>query len=124
MRRFWCGLVLLLVIISTMAPSIALLQFNLRRAYIARELCVQREVAAEMRTCHGECHLARQLRALEQESDEGFPGSQIDFRTEPALEPAHAAEAHKAPAVMIRFASLEQVLPTGFITSIDPVPWA
>lgn len=123
MRRFWSGFVLLVVLLTTLAPSLALLQFHLRRSYIERELCVQREVAADMRTCHGECHLARQLRALEQESQESFPGSRLDFRTEPAMKPSPERTGLILAVSSLFFPEQEAVIADGFTVSLDPVPW-
>lgn len=115
---------LMVVLVTTVAPSIALLQFHLRRAYIERELCVQRAVASDMRTCHGECHLAKQLRALEQESQESFPGSRIDFRIEPAVQPPLAARDIRLPSEPLAYPRLTAILADGFTEALDPVPWA
>lgn len=82
----WMGrLVTLLFAVVLFAPSLFLLQFQMRRAYIERELCVQREVIAEMRTCHGECHLMKQFAALEQEADAGFPAERLQVREDPTI---------------------------------------
>lgn len=82
----WMGrLVTLLFAVVLFAPSLFLLQFQLRRVYIERELCVQREVIAEMRTCHGECHLMKQFSVLEQEADTGFPAERLQVREEPTI---------------------------------------
>lgn len=124
MRRLGSGAMLMVVMITTLAPSLALLQFHLRRTYIERELCVQREVAADMRTCHGECHLAKQLKALEQESQESFPGSRLDFRTEPAVEPSIEHTGITLTVASLDFPVMEPTLADGFIASLDPVPWA
>lgn len=124
MQRLWSWLVLMVVLITTVAPSLALLHFHLRRAYIERELCVQREVAADMRTCHGECHLAKQLKALEQESQESFPGSRLDFRTVPAVQPSIERAGVTLTVTSLCFPVLEPALDDGFIASLDPVPWA
>lgn len=113
---------LMVVMITTLAPSLALLQFHLRRTYIERELCVQREVAADMRTCHGECHLAKQLKALEQESQESFPGSRLDLRTEPAVEPSVERAGLTPTVTSLCFPVLEPALADGFIAALDPVP--
>lgn len=124
MRRFGSGVMLMVILITTLAPSLALLQFHVRRTYIERELCVQREVAADMRTCHGECHLAKQLKALEQESQESFPGSRLDFRTEPAVGPSIERACITLTVTSLDFPVMEPALADGFIASLDPVPWA
>lgn len=118
------SIVLLLAILAgIVAPSLFVLHFQLRRDYIERELCMQREVAAEMRTCHGQCHLSKQLKALEREAAQGFPAEQIDFRTE------WAVDAFSAPVVITyrseprRFACVAVGLLNGFRAQSDPVPW-
>ncbi|MEZ4756164.1 MAG: hypothetical protein R2817_05000 [Flavobacteriales bacterium] len=68
-----------------LAPALVLLEFHADRERIARELCVQREVVEEMRTCHGECQLSKRLRALEHEADAPFPMERIELRFEPLM---------------------------------------
>jgi hypothetical protein len=68
-----------------LAPSLTLLDFHLRRSTIERELCVQRDVAEVMRTCHGECQLSKRLKALEQEAERGFPVEDLRFREYPMV---------------------------------------
>ncbi len=62
------------------APSLYLLQFTVHKAYVERELCVQRDVMEDMRTCHGECQLTKKFRALEEESNSRFPADRLEIR--------------------------------------------
>ena len=124
MQRLWSGVWLMVVLTTTMAPSLALLHFHLHRTYIERELCVQRAVAADMRTCHGECHLAKQLKALEQESQESFPGPRLDLRTDPAVQPTMRGARVYLQAFSICYPRIEPSTAEGFTSSLDPVPWA
>jgi hypothetical protein len=106
------------------APSAFLLRFELRRAYVERELCVQRALAGDMRTCHGECHLGQQLKALEQEAGQSFPGERLQLRTEPAVEPALPARAvMRAALVLVRAARMAPALCAGYRSPSEPVPW-
>lgn len=43
------------------APAVVVGDFWAERAQIERELCVQRMVPGEQRTCHGECQLMKRL---------------------------------------------------------------
>ena len=68
-----------------LAPLAVLLEFHVHRDSIERELCVQRDVMESMRTCHGECQLAKRFKALEQESGTEFPTERIEVRLEPRV---------------------------------------
>ncbi|MBK8227853.1 MAG: hypothetical protein IPK70_11855 [Flavobacteriales bacterium] len=116
--------VLLFAILAGMvAPSLFVLHFQLHRAYIERELCVQRDVAMGMRTCHGQCQLSKRLKALEQEAAQGFPAERIDFRTEPAVDGFSVPVLIANSAQPRRFAHVEDGLLNGFRAQSDPVPW-
>jgi len=71
-----------------LAPSLVLLQFQVGRARIERELCVQRDVMKGMRTCHGECQLSKRLEALEVQAEAGFPAERVQVRYEPVVDSA------------------------------------
>jgi hypothetical protein len=106
-----------------LAPALVLLEFHADRERISRELCVQREVVEEMRTCHGECQLSKRLRALEHEADAPFPMERIELRFEP-LVPLDGALTLDLPIASARAfpncaaALLERPLPVP-----DGVPW-
>lgn len=107
----------------TVAPTLFVAHFVARRAYIERELCIQREVAAEMRTCHGECHLGRQLRAMEQEAEQGFPAERIDFRIEPAVESVDKGVRFILSGVKRPFPEGRMEACVGHRRLSEPVPW-
>jgi hypothetical protein len=71
-----------------LAPSLVLLQFQVDRARIERELCVQRDLMEGMRTCHGECQLSKRFQALEAQAEAGFPTERVQVRYEPVVDPA------------------------------------
>jgi hypothetical protein len=83
MRRLFAASVIVVLGLVHLAPLAVLIQFHVDRAHIERELCVQREVMAEMRTCHGECQLSKRFRALEQQANDEFPTERIETRFEP-----------------------------------------
>jgi predicted nucleic acid-binding Zn ribbon protein len=68
---------LLLLGFALIVPMCVLLNFQLDRARIAKELCVQRAVPEETRTCHGECHLRDQLKPLQQEERQAIPETHV-----------------------------------------------
>jgi len=86
MTRITGPLLALLFAVVLCAPSLVLLEFQLERARIERELCVQREVVGEMRTCHGECQLSKRFKALEAEAEAGFPAERVQVRYEPVVD--------------------------------------
>lgn len=108
---------------SMVAPSLCVLQFQMRRAYVERELCVQRDVVEAMRTCHGQCHLSKQLKALEQEAAAGFPADQLQFRTEPAMAIQVQPAGFVLAASPLGFPRSINRLCAGHADSADPVPW-
>lgn len=108
---------------SMVAPSLCVLQFQMRRAYVERELCVQRDVVESMRTCHGECHLSKQLKALEQEAASGFPADQLQFRTEPAVALQVLSAGFVPVAIHRAFPRSVERIRAGHVDSADHVPW-
>jgi hypothetical protein len=97
MRRTLAPVVSLLFLAALLMPSVVLLQFKLDQARIEKELCVQREVIDEMRTCHGECQLTKRFKALEQEAEAGFPAERVQVRYEPVVDVAPEAAVLLAP---------------------------
>jgi hypothetical protein len=82
----WTGVLMLSLFVGLLlAPLAVLLEFQIHRDSIERELCVQRDVMESMRTCHGECQLAKRFKALEQESETEFPSDRIEVRLEPRV---------------------------------------
>lgn len=124
MRRLVASSVLLILALVHLAPLAVLFQFQADRAYIESELCVQREVMAEMRTCHGECQLGKRFRALEQRAGKEFPMERIASRFEPQVPLAddHIWFANRPFTVFhpeVISPTLERAVPAA-----EPVPWA
>lgn len=123
-RKVFASLVLFVLALVYLAPLAVLVQFHADRAYIEQELCVQREVMAEMRTCHGECQLSKRFQALERSAQQEFPTDKIQSRFEPKAPLAEAQLGFAATPVVRSFpevvgAVLERVIPAA-----EPVPWA
>lgn len=53
----------------TFAPGWIVGDFMLERGRIERELCVQRMVPDDLRSCHGECQLSKRLESCEQRAE-------------------------------------------------------
>lgn len=111
-------------LVMAMAPSLVLVNFVAHRAYIERELCVQREMAADMRTCHGECQLSKRLKALEHEAQQDLPRDLVMLRTEPAMPQTEPTPLPERAAERRFFPLSEPDLASGHRSSIEPVPWA
>jgi len=86
MKRILAPVVCLLFAVVLLAPSLVLLQFKVDQARIAAELCVQRDLMEDMRSCHGECQLTKRFKALEEESQAGFPSERVQVRYEPVVD--------------------------------------
>ena len=124
MRRSLAASVLAVIGLAHLAPLMVLLQFHVDRAYIERELCVQRDVVEAMRTCHGECQLSKRFRMLEQQAEKEFPADRIATRFEPKV-PVVADASVAAPAVLtIDHPSLVARITDRSLPVEEPVPWS
>lgn len=104
-------------------PSLVLLQFLTDRARIERELCVQRELVGDMRTCHGECQLSKRLAALESEAEKGFPADRTEVRFEPVVTALSEAPALLRVPASMAWPPLIEAPRSGHPVAIDHVPW-
>lgn len=124
MKRIPVLVVLVVVIAMMMAPTMVLIGFKVDQERIARELCVQRDVVEDMRTCHGECQLSKRFRAMERQADAPFPMERVEIRFEPQV-PLDSAVLLVPPSATDRdlpaYAAtvLHRALPVP-----DGVPWA
>lgn len=119
----WCSRILLLVILAVSnAPLVILVQFHLDRSRIARELCVQRDLVENMRTCHGECQLSKRLKALEEDAEAGIPMERIGTRFEPKVPLLERSEL-VVPSPIVRYFLHEEFLVLdGVVRCADHVP--
>lgn len=123
MARITGPLLALLFAAVMNAPSLYLLQFTVHKAYVERELCVQRDVMEDMRTCHGECQLTKKFRALEEESNSRFPADRLEIRYEVLI--GHAViTPHFLPSASRRtYPVFVASIATGHQTVPEAVPW-
>lgn len=103
------------------APGILFVQFQTRRSYIEKELCVQREVVDDMRTCHGDCFVAKRYKALEGEAERGFPAERL-VRFEPVAEAMMDVEVHVLAVSMLEWGGTAVCVLDGFGGPVDHVP--
>ena len=105
----------------TAAPGVVFVGFQLRKAYVERELFVQRDVMEGMRTCHGDCFLSRQFKALEQEAERGFPAERM-VRFEPVTDVVADPPVRIVPVCTLYWPDQGAMLDDGFHRGVDPVP--
>jgi hypothetical protein len=123
MRRFFAASVILVLGLVHLAPLAVLIQFHVDRAYIERELCVQREVMAEMRTCHGECQLSKRFRALEQQANDEFPMERIETRFDPKTPIPEEVNVMAPSAWRTHHPVLVEFPLDREVYTAEPVPW-
>jgi hypothetical protein len=121
----WTGVIMLSLFMGLMlAPLAVLLEFHVHRDSIERELCVQRDVMESMRTCHGECQLAKRFKALEQESEAEFPTERIEVRLEPRVPISEEAAVLFQDVTERLFATIEENELVGTDPVLEHVPRA
>lgn len=104
-------------------PAFILVDFWVERERVEQELCVQRLVSEEVRTCHGQCYLMKQLNKAEQRAQD-LPGQlrawKLGDMAVHAVEPGseQVADHHPAPWPRLMMDPL-----TGHRPASDPVPW-
>lgn len=124
MKQLFAPLIALVFAAALLAPSGVLLQFKLDQARIAKELCVQRELMEEMRTCHGECQLSKRFKALEQDAEAGFPAERIQIRYEPVVDLEESSLVLPEPLVQVMKPAALFPISDGFGASVEHVPRA
>jgi len=114
---------MLLAVLAVMhAPAVILVEFHLNRAKIERELCVQRDMVEDMRTCHGECQLSKRFKALEREAEAGFPVERIQTRYEPQISAVEKSTCMVIVATERSFPTSTHRLLKGVEASMEHVP--
>jgi hypothetical protein len=122
MERILAPVVSLLFAVVLLAPSLVLLQFKIDQSRIARELCVQRDLMEDMRSCHGECQLSKRFKALEEESQAGFPSERVQVRYEPVVDIAPAPRSIIAQVTDLVLPDPVFHLSDGFGACVEHVP--
>lgn len=117
-------LLLFLFAATVAAPAFVMVDFLLERDRIIKELCVQRTVPEMKRTCHGQCHLAKQLKETAPAEEELPVPPTIRFELQFAG--AYTAATVHAPQADLRPGHPEDrsyTVLSGFPTCPEGVPW-
>lgn len=114
--------VLLLYAGQFLVPAFIVGRFIAERERIERELCVQRERAEDMRTCHGECHVMKQLRAAEDAAADHAP-PQLPKRTQPESWSSFRIAVPVPPVLAVEHAQVSPQAVARPGEPLDPVPW-
>lgn len=122
MNRILSSVLGVLFVAAVIAPSLVLLQFQVDRARIERELCVQRDLMEGMRTCHGECQLSKRFKALEAEAEAGFPAERVQVRYEPVVDLQSPTTTILMPVIDRVMPDPEFLLSEGFGKRVEHVP--
>lgn len=102
-------------------PSVVITRWLADRDRIARELCELRELPAEMNTCNGQCHLARQLKQAEQQAERSAQEPRVEL-LETLAEPFSEGLVMVLHPEQRRFPDLREEPLSGHSGRIDPVP--
>jgi hypothetical protein len=122
--RFPACLVLFALLASVFAPAIIVVDFLLERDRITSELCVQRLVPEQMRTCHGNCYLSRTLRKVEQQ-ERALPDELRTMRLPEVVFGEHVVgPCASASPVDRTFNEPTTGTCPGWRSTCEPVPWA
>ena len=122
MLRVATSLVALHFLVTLCLPTLVLLHFQVDRARIERELCVQRDLMEGMRTCHGECQLSKRFKALEEESEKEFPAERLRARYEPMVILSAAPKPWFRGAFDIAVVRADDPVSEGFSRTVEQVP--
>jgi len=117
-------LVLLVYVVTLLAPAAVVTVFLVQRDRIIKESCVERFKPVEQNCCKGSCHVRKQLK--EQEGPQETPGSpsRIELRVEPAVVAAIGSGHLHIPSAAVCFGPAQDgsVL-AGHAPVTEPVPW-
>lgn len=121
--RVSCSVLLLAFLAHLLVPACIVVDFLLDQDRIAKELCVQRLVPDEMRTCHGHCYLSKKLNDVDAR-ERDLPGTLRSWKLDDAVPQQNALRTFVAVAVA-RFAwpEAEFSLSQRCVPVSEPVPW-
>lgn len=123
MHRFAAVLLTVLIALPWLLPCGVLINWRLERERIRKELCVQREMADSMRTCHGECVLMKRLKQAEDTERNARPPL-VQWRMEPAVPQADERWNMVPPAAGdMQYSHPLVLLAAGHVRRAEPVPW-
>lgn len=105
------------------APCAITAGFIFDRDRIAKEFCVQRTLPEGQRTCHGQCHLMKQLLAERNDARTPVPPPVLPEKIQPEWVDQPVRWALVIPTRSLVTAILVMETRFGFPSGPDPVPW-
>ena len=124
MRRALAFFLIAATSLPLVLTGVVLVRFQLERDRIITERCVQRMLPAAEQTCHGRCHLKKQLAAAEALQEKAPAPVRLELRMEPAVV-GHCTVRISAPAGGALLFGPEGFvhLSSGYTATAEPVPW-
>lgn len=118
------GPVLLLVFLGhLLLPAGIVMDFLIDQDRIAHELCVQRLVPDEMRTCHGHCYLSQKLKEVDTRERE-LPGTLRALKLDDAIPVRTGFQSGVVgPTPVVLPPDAGGTTLTGCVPVSEPVPW-
>lgn len=118
------GLVTLLVFVAhLLVQTCIVVDFLVDQDRIARELCVQRLVPDEMRTCHGHCYLSKKLKEVD-ERERDLPGALRALKLDDAIpQQTTLSMFRQHDADRTIWARMRGTELSGHVLVSEPVPW-
>ena len=104
-------------------PAGIVVDFLVDQERIAQELCVQRLVPEEMRTCHGHCYLSKKLKEVDAR-ERDLPGTLRALKLDDAVAQRTAIPFRSIVPVLALFRpDMDEALSPGCAPVTEPVPW-
>lgn len=106
-----------------LVPACIVADFLLDQERIARELCVQRLVPDEMRTCHGHCYLSKKLNEVDAR-ERDLPGVLRSVKLDDAIPQRAFPGFFSEPEIgSTNWTSVSADEMSGHVPLSEPVPW-
>ncbi|MBP6574894.1 MAG: hypothetical protein KA230_10615 [Flavobacteriales bacterium] len=124
MRRALAFLLIAATSLPILLTGFVLVRFQVQRDRIIQERCVQRALPEAEQTCHGSCHLKKQLAAAEAQQANVPAPPRFELRIEPAVVGHPSVRIHVPEATARKFGPEGSVhLSYGYAATAEPVPW-
>lgn len=108
----------------TFAPGWIVADFLVERSRIEQELCVQRMVPDDLRTCHGECQLSKRLKDMDQR-EANLPNELKAVHLDQVVPGTEGIEwPMSVPVIECAWARSAEDVRDGYPQRMAPVPWA
>ena len=119
MKQLLATVLILMLLFVEFGATVVLVDFQLDRERIIRELCVQRDLLPEMQSCKGNCVLSKKLKAAEQGADHPMDLTLFEYSATTGL--ASPIETDLPIMRSFGIACFEEL--TGYPSAEDVVPW-